>query len=73
MAKLSDIKEVTKNFRLIDPQQYVEQGRRAYRMIIERSSNPLKKESERALWDRGWKAEQDKDATARRNERPNRG
>lgn len=72
MAKLSEIKEVTRNLKLVDPQQFVEQGRRAYRMIIERSSNPLKKESERALWDKGWKQESDKDTQSRRYERETR-
>jgi hypothetical protein len=69
MGNLKDLKNITKSLRLVDPQKFVEQGRWAYRMIIERSSNPLKKESERALWDKGWKQEQEKDTQSRRYER----
>ena len=72
MAKLSEIKEVTKNLKLVDPAKFVEQGRRAYKMIIELSSNPLSKESERRLWETGWKQERDKDAATQRRERSQR-
>lgn len=69
MAKLSEIKEATKNLKLVDPQKFVDQGRRAYRMMIELSSNPLNKESERRLWETGWKQERDKWEANQRKEK----
>ena len=36
----------------------IDQGRRAYRMGIEKRANPLNVPSARTLWERGWDLEQ---------------
>lgn len=69
MAKLSEIKEVTKGLKLIDPKTVIDAGRRAYHMMIERANNPRTSESEKKWWDIGWTQARDKWVENQRRER----
>jgi hypothetical protein len=54
---MDGLKEAVKHLKLFDPNTVVEQGRRAYRMGIEKRANPLNPPSHRVLWERGYDLE----------------
>ena len=54
---MEGIKDAVKNLRLTD---YLDQGRRAYKMGIEDRNNPVNSPSGRVLWQRGYDLEREK-------------
>lgn len=55
-------------FKFVNTDAVVQQGRRAYHLGIEQRSNPLNRQLERELWDKGWENARDKwTALLRRN------
>ena len=56
---MQKLKEALRGVVFTDREEVINQGRRAYRMMIEQRANPRKPEGERKLWDIGWAQERD--------------